>query len=145
MHHPWAPTEDKALKSEALRCVEKSTHIPTKLATWLEFYDPKRAGRSPTDHQHKREALVARVAAKKARGDKLTELRTRALQAAARKWPRPRCHPQHPDNQARLASQRQKEERRRKAERAAERAAADARVAYLMELRARALKPRHKK
>ncbi|KAJ6458300.1 hypothetical protein C8R45DRAFT_942891 [Mycena sanguinolenta] len=31
------PTEDKALKSEALRCVEKSTHIPTKLATWLEF------------------------------------------------------------------------------------------------------------
>lgn len=85
-------------------------------------------------HERKRAALVARVVARRLRVDALVELRVRALKSSAHKWPRPPCHSNDKEQHQRLKV---REEERRKATRdTTERAAADARVAALMQLRA---------
>ncbi|KAJ6449959.1 hypothetical protein C8R45DRAFT_947076 [Mycena sanguinolenta] len=140
MEHPWTPAQDKVLKSgrsEALHCADKCAPISAKLEVWLGYYDAPSPGvRNPTNYVSKRADLFARIAAKKIRRDKLVDLRTRALQASARKWPQPRCHPHHPANQERWGKERREEEERIAAERAQERAIVEARVAHLMKLRA---------
>ncbi|KAF7346848.1 hypothetical protein MSAN_01824000 [Mycena sanguinolenta] len=138
MEHPWTPVQDKALKSEALRCADKSAPVSAKLEVWLGYYGaPSPVARDSANHTSPRHAeLVARVAARKARRDRLADLRIRALQASAYKWPRPRCHPNHPENQERLEKERREEEKRCAAGRAREQAAVKARVAHLMKLRA---------
>ncbi|KAJ7863781.1 hypothetical protein B0H14DRAFT_2574721 [Mycena olivaceomarginata] len=141
-------TQDKALKKEALRCIEDSHRpVPGELHIWLDYHGASApAIRDRQSHESVRATIVARVtaraAAKKARKDcvaHLENLRKRAIEASARKWPRARCHPQHPENQLYRLKQRREEEARiqkeKEREHAENRAAAAARVAHLEALR----------
>ncbi|KAJ6448651.1 hypothetical protein C8R45DRAFT_947867 [Mycena sanguinolenta] len=137
MEHPWTPAQDKALKLEALRCADKSAPVSAKLDVWLGYYGaPTLVARNPTNRALKHAELLARVAARKVRRDTLEDLRVRALKATTHKWPRPRCHPHHPENQERRDKERREEQERRAVGRAQEQAAVKARVAHLMKLRA---------
>jgi hypothetical protein len=85
-------------------------------------------------------ALYARIAARRARVDNLMNLRAQAIKASAHKWPRPRCHPHHPDNLEREQNKRREEEALKKVQQEQARAAAKARVDHLDDLRAKAIK-----
>ncbi|KAJ6464568.1 hypothetical protein C8R45DRAFT_1107439 [Mycena sanguinolenta] len=171
--HGWTPSEDKALKLEAMRLGDQPATGELKM--WIQFYRQpvsgadiheekraalrsrvaaRKAGRdSPENstasdvavisraetravHEQRRAALYARISARKVAHDTLTDLRKHAIASASRKWPRPRCHPLHEDNLRRIAAQLRAQQERRAAAEASLRAAADARVAHLMELRA---------
>lgn len=88
--------------------------------------------RGPDFHQKKRAELVARVVARKARVHHLLDLRVRALQASARKWPRPRCHDRDKKNERQAEGKQREEQAHKAAMHAQERAA---RVDILMGLR----------
>jgi hypothetical protein len=67
-------------------------------------------------------------------------LRAQAIKASAHKWPRPRCHPHHPDNLEREQNKRREEEALKKVQQEQARAAAKVRVDHLDNLRAKAIK-----
>jgi hypothetical protein len=130
--------------AEALRCIEDDNRpVSGELHIWLDFHGASSpAIRDRQHHERLRAAIIARVAARaaatkarKARVAHLENLRKRAIEASAHKWPRSRCHPQHPDNQAHRLKQRREEEARSQEEKARQhainRAAAAARVAHL--------------
>ncbi|KAF8190200.1 hypothetical protein K438DRAFT_1763219 [Mycena galopus ATCC 62051] len=141
----WTPAQDKALKTEALRCInQQSGALPIQLTMWLDFYGaPKTAfTHESTAQPSQQDVLYTRLAAnqanaavKKARVANLLTLRTEAIKASARRWPRPRCHPHHDDNVAVVKKRLQEEEARRAEEHAKECAEAEARVAFLMKMR----------
>ncbi|KAJ7808716.1 hypothetical protein B0H14DRAFT_3482039 [Mycena olivaceomarginata] len=94
-------TQDKALKKEALRCIEDSHRpVPGELHIWLDYHGASApAIRDRQSHESVRAAIVAcvaaRAAAKKARKDCVAHLENlckRAIEASARKWPRARWH-----------------------------------------------------
>ncbi|KAJ7218888.1 hypothetical protein B0H12DRAFT_1305430 [Mycena haematopus] len=153
----WTPAEDKAFKREALRCVQEQATFSNEVDAWVDHYraTPHNKANSWVDldlpaerkaylHQHKRAQIVARVVARKARVDHVLDLRKRAIQASAKKWPRPPCHPHHQENVDRLEKEHQQAAAHQAAEHARERAAADARVKNLMRLRAEGLNRRRK-
>lgn len=105
------------------------------LQQWLDRYLPlprKPGPRGPTFYERKRAELVA----KKARADALMNLRATVLKKSARLWPRLReARQADKENGDRMARVKEREAKA-KVEAARERAAADARVAHLMALRA---------
>ncbi|KAJ7858218.1 hypothetical protein B0H14DRAFT_2577838 [Mycena olivaceomarginata] len=143
---PLSPAEDKALKQEALRCIEDDQRpVPGELHIWLDFHGASvPAIPDRQHHQRVRAAIIAcvsaRAAARKAAAaaaaltirDRqhhervhaalIARVSTRAIEASAHKWPRPRCHPQHPNNQAYFLGQRREEEARIQKEKAHEHA-----------------------
>ncbi|KAJ7801659.1 hypothetical protein B0H14DRAFT_2615097 [Mycena olivaceomarginata] len=136
-------SEDKALKAEALCCADDPARpVPTELHMWLERHGV------PTSTLDQRTnlitprlaALYARVAARRARVDNLLTLRAEAIKASAHKWPRPRCHPHHPDNLEREWNKRREEESLKQVQQEQARAAAKACVTHLDDLRAKAIK-----
>ncbi|KAF8187855.1 hypothetical protein K438DRAFT_1764565 [Mycena galopus ATCC 62051] len=141
----WTPAEDKALKSEALRCVnQQGGSLPIQLTMWLDFHGAPTLAipHNPSASKGRRSALLAQLVAKKthadakkARADRLQDLRTKAIKASASQWPRPHCHPQHKHNLEAARKKREEEEGRKAAEHAKERALIDARVAFLMKMR----------
>ncbi|KAF8179377.1 hypothetical protein K438DRAFT_1977430 [Mycena galopus ATCC 62051] len=136
----WTPSEDKALKLEAMNHIGKPAR--PGLQIWLDHYRPPLTERPPDYHKRKRAALAARLEAKRARQDLLMNMRKEALTRAAKTFPRPRCHPLHPDNLQWKDNKRREEQARQEARQAAvdaeERAAREARVKLLMTMRAAA-------
>ncbi|KAJ7719359.1 hypothetical protein DFH07DRAFT_784675 [Mycena maculata] len=125
-------TQDKALKKEA---IQKGGRADTPLLkAWLNHYEAQAttaAGSAPDFHERKWAALRARVATRKACLDALMDLCRRVLKESARKWPRPRCHMHHKENQC------QDQVRLRQQEEAAhEQKARATRVEHLMALQA---------
>lgn len=124
--------------------MRRNTDQPVRapLKKWLQHYNGNwkeqsiHEQRGPDFHQRVRAEIVARVAARKARLDHIVDLRKRALEASARKWPLPRCHKHHSENLQRNEARRREEEARHAAENTRERVAAAARVEALMALRA---------
>ncbi|KAJ7785316.1 hypothetical protein DFH07DRAFT_763908 [Mycena maculata] len=103
------------------------------LSSWLYHYgrpSTPPAPRGPDFQERKRAELIARVVARKARVNALLNLRRHALEASARKWPRPRSHKHNQENERRDEIQ-IREEKAGKAEHVAR----AARVAHLMALR----------
>ncbi|KAJ7835679.1 hypothetical protein B0H14DRAFT_2590149 [Mycena olivaceomarginata] len=130
-------SEDKALKAEALRCADDPAWpVPTELHMWLERHG------APTSTLDQRTnlitprlaALYACVAARRARIDNLLTLRAEAIKASTHKWPRPRCHPHHPDNLERERNKRREEEALKQVQQE------QARVTHLDDLCAKAMK-----
>ncbi|KAF8180927.1 hypothetical protein K438DRAFT_1768117 [Mycena galopus ATCC 62051] len=136
----WTPSEDKALKLEAIHSVGKPAR--PGLQIWLDHYGSPLTERPPDYHKRKRAALAARLEAKRARRDLLMNMRKEALIRAAKTFPRPRCHPLHHDNLQWKDNKRREEQVRQEARQAAvdaeERAAREARVKLLMAMRAAA-------
>ncbi|KAF7358322.1 hypothetical protein MVEN_00881700 [Mycena venus] len=132
---PFTPRKDKALKREAMHL---DGDLPTgPLEIWLDHYRPiDPPARGPQFSERKRAELVARVAAKKAAHKWLLEMRNRAAQVSATKWPRPRCHPQPLENVENYAKARREEQECRAQEVAKERASAAARISHLVPLHA---------
>lgn len=125
--------------SEALRLDGRALGPTTQ--TWIDSYalpPPLK----PPGHQTYYERRRAELAAKKARVETLMAMRVRALNSACHRWPQPRCLSK--DHEKENRTRRMEEEAARevaKAEKAArevkeQRAAAAARVATLMEMRA---------
>jgi hypothetical protein len=127
-------------------CFAEAMHLdgrapgPT-LQVWIESYvvppPPK-----PPGYQTYYKRRRAELAAKKARIDTLMVMRARALESARRRWPQPRCLSKDHEKENRMRQMEEKAAREAaKAEKAAceaeeERAAAAARVATLMQMRA---------
>ncbi|KAJ7701629.1 hypothetical protein B0H14DRAFT_2648376 [Mycena olivaceomarginata] len=136
-----APTltasEDKALKAD-----DDARPVPVELHMWLERYGapPSTLDQRTNLITPRLTALYARIAARRARVDNLMNLRAQAIKASAHKWPRPRCHPHHPDNLEREQNKRREEEALKKVQQEQARAAAKARVDHLDDLRAKAIK-----
>lgn len=121
--------------SEAIRTRSVGKPLKPRVQSWLCNYHPLPPVRDQRYHDRKRAELVARVLARKRRVNELMDLRIRALKASARKWPRPPCH----------EKENQREEKTHTAGKATtERAAADARVAMLLRLRAASENSRRK-
>ncbi|KAF8200610.1 hypothetical protein K438DRAFT_1966081 [Mycena galopus ATCC 62051] len=136
----WTPSEEKALKLEAMHHVGKP--VRPGLQIWLDYHRPPLTERPADYHKRKRAALAARLEAKRARRDLLMNMRKEALTRAAKAFPRPRCHPLHPDNlqwkQNKHREEQALQEARQAAADAEERAAREARVKLLMAMRAAA-------
>ncbi|KAJ7145475.1 hypothetical protein C8R46DRAFT_1045464 [Mycena filopes] len=89
----------------------------------------------PVDYARKRAELNMRVAARRARVDELMNLRARAIENCANRWPRAPCHPDHPENRRVLQEKLLREAKKRDVARAELEAQVKARVDYLIELR----------
>ncbi|KAK7022544.1 hypothetical protein R3P38DRAFT_3195939 [Favolaschia claudopus] len=120
--------EDRALKQEALLFSRDDSHpISMKLVSWLSVHAaPSKPGLK--SHKQKFAELRARVAARKARLDRLVELRRRALESSAHKWPPSRSHPHHHENIEGVAQEQRERELRKKLEDEKKRAVQAARM-----------------
>ncbi|KAJ7130007.1 hypothetical protein C8R43DRAFT_957217 [Mycena crocata] len=137
------PAQDKAFKKEAIESATKNIPPRWALRQWLDAYmlPPKTPVAPPQRYYERRRAeLIAR----KERADALMDLRDRALKNRARRWPRIYEEHEKHDKENRQQTKRCRLEMEHARHAAAaesarkqRRADADARVAYLMELRNR--------